>query len=308
MPPLLKLHVWKLTGLLLAANFGLLAYLGTGTLKALSEWNWTDIGGEGGSALLVLVWIGLLLKSRPAGQVTTLLFYGLACLFFSLWMDTLDEFVQLPETIAWDKWLESGPMPVGFILMTLGIYHWHREQLAISGQMEKRERLFREPRRHPDAHAAERARRAAHHRRGTPGIDCTTRARTVCRVRPRAPVEGVLQQGRDRSVVLGIHHQQAIAGMQDLLQAHDAIGQARLDLEVAVVERRGIIGELDQVDLATGGLQRLRAGRGHAPGVGFAPAAAGHHDDSGGLHQRVSLSVRSAIRPQAAAVSPLPRE
>ena len=146
MPPLLKLHVWKLTGLLLAANFGLLAYLGAGTLKGLSEWNWTDIGGEGGSALLVLVWIGLLLKSRPAGQVTTLLFYGLACLFFSLWMDTLDEFVQLPESIAWDKWLESGPMPVGFILMTLGIYHWHREQLAISGQMEKRERLFREHR------------------------------------------------------------------------------------------------------------------------------------------------------------------
>ena len=37
-------------------------------------------------------------------------------------------------------------MPVGFILMTLGIYHWHREQLAISAQMEKRERLFREHR------------------------------------------------------------------------------------------------------------------------------------------------------------------
>ncbi|WP_339460404.1 GGDEF domain-containing protein [Pseudomonas sp. EA_105y_Pfl2_R69] len=146
MPPLLKFHAWKLCGLLLAANFGLLAYLGVGTLKPLSEWNWTDIGGEGGSALLVLVWIGLLLKSRPAGRVTTLLFYGLACLFFSLWMDTLDEFVQLSESIVWDKWLESGPMPAGFILMTLGIYHWHREQLAISAQMEKRERLFREHR------------------------------------------------------------------------------------------------------------------------------------------------------------------
>ena len=37
-------------------------------------------------------------------------------------------------------------MPVGMILLTLGIYHWHREQLAINGQMEKRERLFREHR------------------------------------------------------------------------------------------------------------------------------------------------------------------
>ncbi len=146
MPSLLRFHTWKLCGLLLLANFGLLAYLAVGTLKFVAEWNWTDIGGEGGSAVLVLVWIGLLLKSRPAGLVTTLLFYGLACLFLSLWMDALDEFIKLPATITWDKWLESGPMPVGFILMTLGIYHWHHEQLAISGQMEKRERLFREHR------------------------------------------------------------------------------------------------------------------------------------------------------------------
>lgn len=37
-------------------------------------------------------------------------------------------------------------MPVGMVLLTIGIYHWHREQLAISAQMEKRERLFREHR------------------------------------------------------------------------------------------------------------------------------------------------------------------
>lgn len=37
-------------------------------------------------------------------------------------------------------------MPVGLILLTIGIYHWHREQLAISAQMEKREKLFREHR------------------------------------------------------------------------------------------------------------------------------------------------------------------
>ncbi|MDY3198752.1 MAG: GGDEF domain-containing protein, partial [Pseudomonadaceae bacterium] len=46
----------------------------------------------------------------------------------------------------WDGWLESGPMPVGFVLMTLGIFHWHREQLAINEQMRNRERLFREHR------------------------------------------------------------------------------------------------------------------------------------------------------------------
>lgn len=146
MPSQLKLHGWKLAGLLLVANFGLLLHLAAGSLKSWAELNWTDIIGEGGSALLVLIWIGLLLKGRPAGRVTSLLFLGLACLFFSLWMDSVDELIKLPESVTWDKWLESGPMPVGFILMTLGIYHWHREQLAINAQMEKRERLFREHR------------------------------------------------------------------------------------------------------------------------------------------------------------------
>jgi diguanylate cyclase (GGDEF)-like protein len=90
------------------------------------------------------VWIVLVLKSRPSGRVTHLLVAGLGCLFFSWWIDTLDEFIQLPDTIAWDHWLESVPMPIGMLLLTLGIYHWHHEQLAISAQMAKREKLFRD--------------------------------------------------------------------------------------------------------------------------------------------------------------------
>jgi diguanylate cyclase (GGDEF)-like protein len=142
----LKPHRWKLTVLLLATNLGLLLHLACGDLKAVSEWVWLDIIGEGGSALLALVWLGLVLKSRPAGRVTNYLALGLSCIFFSWWIDSLDEFIRLPDSITWDHWLESGPMPVGMILLTIGIYHWHREQLAISAQMEKRERLFREHR------------------------------------------------------------------------------------------------------------------------------------------------------------------
>jgi diguanylate cyclase (GGDEF)-like protein len=37
-------------------------------------------------------------------------------------------------------------MPIGLVLLTLGIYHWHREQLSINEQLRKRERLFREHR------------------------------------------------------------------------------------------------------------------------------------------------------------------
>ena len=146
MPPLIKMHAWKMAALLLVAGFGLCLHLAAGVLKTPAELDLRDIAGEGGSALLVLIWSVLLLKSRPAGRVTNLLFLGLACLFFSLWMDSVDEFIALPEQIRWDKWLESGPMPVGLILITLGIYHWHHEQLAISIQLEKRERLFREHR------------------------------------------------------------------------------------------------------------------------------------------------------------------
>ncbi|GGD03169.1 GGDEF domain-containing protein [Halopseudomonas salina] len=146
MPSLFAFHRIKLLVLFLVANLGLILHLSLGAVKPLSIWDPLDVAGEGGSAILVLVWICLLLKSRPAGRVTTLLFAGLACLFFSLWMDVIDEFIQLPDSVRWDGWLESGPMPVGFVLLTLGIYHWHSEQLAINLQMRNRERLYREHR------------------------------------------------------------------------------------------------------------------------------------------------------------------
>lgn len=146
MPNLLRHHRLKLTALLLAANLGLLLHLAAGDLKAMTEWVWLDLIGEGGSALLALAWLGLILKSRPAGRVTNLLAIGLGCVFFSWWVDLLDEFIQMPDAITWDHWLESAPMPLGLLLLTYGLYHWHHEQLAISAQMEKRERLFREHR------------------------------------------------------------------------------------------------------------------------------------------------------------------
>lgn len=144
MPTLFGLHRLKLAALLLAANAALLLHLGAGDLKPAGDWVWLDILGEGGSALLCLVWLGLVLKSRPAGRVTNFLAIGLGLVFLSWWVDALDEFILLPDAISWDHWLESAPMPLGLLLLTLGIYHWHREQLAISAQMEKRERLFRE--------------------------------------------------------------------------------------------------------------------------------------------------------------------
>ena len=139
-------HRWKLALLVLGANIGLLLNLAFGTAKPVSEWQWLDILGEGGTALFMLFWLALVLKSRPAGRVTNYLASGLCFMFFSWWIDVLDEFIRLPKHIGWDHWLESAPMPVGMVLLTIGLFHWHREQLAISQQMEKRERVFREHR------------------------------------------------------------------------------------------------------------------------------------------------------------------
>lgn len=143
---ILKHHRWKLGLLVLAANIGVLLNLAFGTPKAFHEWQWLDIIGEGGTALFVLLWLVLVLKSRPTGRVTNYLSTGLCCIFFSWWMDVLDEFIRLPKHLGWNHWLESGPMPVGMVLLTIGLYHWHREQQAINQQMEKRERIFREHR------------------------------------------------------------------------------------------------------------------------------------------------------------------
>lgn len=142
----LKLHTLTLLGLAFAANFGLQVYLATGQIKSWSEINWMDVAGEGGCAVLALVWLIMLLNSRPAGRVTRLLALGLACVFFSWWMDTLDEFIHLPELAVWDNWMETAPMPIGLLVLTLGIYHLNQEQRAISQQMSKREKGFREHR------------------------------------------------------------------------------------------------------------------------------------------------------------------
>ncbi|QJQ10161.1 GGDEF domain-containing protein [Pseudomonas putida] len=144
--PLFKQHALTLVGLVLAANAGLLVYLAAGTLKAWAEINWMDVAGEGGTCLILCGWLVMLLRGRPAGRVTRLLSLGLCFIAFSMWMDTLDEFIRLPDDAVWDNWLETAPMPLGMLLLTLGMYHLQQEQHAITAQMRKREQLFREHR------------------------------------------------------------------------------------------------------------------------------------------------------------------
>ena len=143
---MLKHHKWKLFFVGMGANVALIASLAVADLKVLAEINWLDVLSEGGAAALALVWLGLILHSRPAGRVTQYLSLGLSGIFLAGFQDLLDEFIHFPDSARWDHWIESGCMPIGLVLLTLGIYHWHKEQLSINEQLHKRERLFREHR------------------------------------------------------------------------------------------------------------------------------------------------------------------
>lgn len=145
---MLALHKWKVSVILVGANLLLIANLIFGDIKSWEEIKWLDILGEGGISLLSIIWLLLILNSRPAGRVTNFFVMALACIFLASFQDSLDEVIRMPEALVWDQWVESGLMPLGLLLLTQGIYHWNQEQKRINEQLCKRERLFREHRSH----------------------------------------------------------------------------------------------------------------------------------------------------------------
>ncbi|MDO6683036.1 MULTISPECIES: GGDEF domain-containing protein [unclassified Oceanobacter] len=142
----LGIHQRKLLLVFGLALAGLVGSLIMGDAKPWAEIDWLDVLGEGGAALALAVWMLLILGSRPAGRVTDLLTLGMGFMFLAMWQDNLDEFIHLPAEQFWDQWLESGAMPVGIVLLTYGLVHWHQEQLSINQQLRKREQRFREHR------------------------------------------------------------------------------------------------------------------------------------------------------------------
>lgn len=143
---MLALHKWKIIVILVVANLLLVANLIFGDLTLWRDIHWLDVVGEGGAALLSGVWLLLILHSRPAGRVTNFFVVGLASIFLAGFQDSLDEIIHLPASVSFDQWVESGLMPLGLLVLTYGIYHWHKEQLCINEHLCKRERLFREHR------------------------------------------------------------------------------------------------------------------------------------------------------------------
>jgi len=124
----------------------LLFYGSIGQPKPMAIWNWVDIVGEGGTALMSALWTLLILGSRPGGRVTLLLTGGLSAIMLGAWVDCLDEFFKIPDQHIWDSWLESMLTFGGMLTLTLGLYFWRQEQWSLNEHMQKRERLFREHR------------------------------------------------------------------------------------------------------------------------------------------------------------------
>lgn len=119
-----------------------LLFAATGAILPLAQWNWMDIASEGGTALLAAVWCLIVLGSRPDGRVTRLLAGGLACIMLGSWADCLDEAVDVDKRFLWDNALEA-LLPLGMLVLTVGLYYWRQEQATLSDHMRKRERLFR---------------------------------------------------------------------------------------------------------------------------------------------------------------------
>lgn len=124
----------------------LLLFSSFGLPKPSSAWKALDIVGEGGTALMSVCWMWIVLGSRPAGRVTLLLAAGLGAIALGAWADCLDEFFTITSPLRFDKWLESAFTPLGMLLLTAGIVAWRKEQLTLTEHMQRRERLFREHR------------------------------------------------------------------------------------------------------------------------------------------------------------------
>ena len=135
-----RLFAWlaltNLLCLLLASSLG--------DLKGLARVDLIDLLGEGSSLLIILMVLTLVLSARPSGRVTQLIFIGGLLLTASMSLDVLDEFFAYPEELRLMSWLESLPMPLGFVVIGLAAINWFRESQIIQRQLHLREHHLRE--------------------------------------------------------------------------------------------------------------------------------------------------------------------
>ena len=121
-------------------------YALAGAPQPQAHGNALDIASEGSIALMACAWFVVVLSSRPAGRVSTLLALGLGGLMLGALADCLDEFIMIPKPLLWNHLIESGLTLAGMTCLTCGLFYWRREQFMVSEHLQKRERLFRDHR------------------------------------------------------------------------------------------------------------------------------------------------------------------
>lgn len=129
--------VWLAISVVVMAA-GLNLALLNGTLKPAADIVLLDIAGEGSIFMFTLGWIVAVLASRPRGRVTSLMSAGLNCFMFTMLLDVLDEFFDYPPH-SWVSVIESVPAALGMVVMSIALYLWHKEQLALNQQLYRRE-------------------------------------------------------------------------------------------------------------------------------------------------------------------------
>ncbi len=143
---MLRSHRPLITVASLAALAVVAVYATAGSLKPPAQWRLLDVAGEASIAGIAFTWFLVVLSSRPAGRVTTLLATGLAGLMLGALADCLDEFFAVPKGQLWNHVIESGVTLAGMLSLTWGMLCWRQEQLVVTEHLQKRERLFRDHR------------------------------------------------------------------------------------------------------------------------------------------------------------------
>ena len=115
-----------------------------GQLKQTAQIDPLDILGEGSALTIAVVWMWLILASRPPGRVTDYLYYGSLLLVISYSLDVIDEFIAYPESTRLMSWLESFPLPVGLLIISVGVHGWYQEQKIVNRQLRSREGQLRQ--------------------------------------------------------------------------------------------------------------------------------------------------------------------
>ncbi|MBY5981951.1 GGDEF domain-containing protein [Ferrimonas balearica] len=135
----------RIIGLWIALMLGISTLvLARADAKPLAIWDWWDIALETSLLVLISTWLVMVAQARPGGRITRWLLAGLLAFGCGSVVDLLDEFVRLDTLPTGFALLEKGPVPLGLISLTIGLWGWRKEQLRINQQLRTREQFLRE--------------------------------------------------------------------------------------------------------------------------------------------------------------------